>query len=70
MSDRLKAVRKDIRYYFNQLTKHKSDMTENQLWYLLDQFKSAQLEHSKTTGSRYTEYELPKPYSIGSTTLV
>ena len=45
-------------------------MTDRQIWYLLSEYKSAQEEHSNTTGGRYTEYELPKPYTVGSMTLV
>ena len=70
MSYRLKAVRKEIRHYHTQLTKYKSEMTDRQIWYLLSEYKSAQEEHSNTTGGRYIEYELPKPYTVGSITLV
>lgn len=65
-----KVTRAEIRYYHRQLTKYKEDMTDTQLFYLLGEFTKEQSNLIKQTGKRYTEYELPRPYRIGSMTIV
>ena len=63
MTTELKQIRKDIRFYHRQLTVNHTQYTVQQLNYYMMEYRIAQLKHTEATGSRYTEYELPKPFT-------
>lgn len=70
MNNKLKNLRKDIRYYHRQLTKNIDRLSWLQKEYLLSSFAKAQQEHRLSTGKCYEQYYLPRPININSTWIV